>query len=943
MFNYINSTDPGNILLHAVIETVGALIALLLSHLLHLSKHERRGYLLWARCALISMGTLDLFHALALPRDEFVWLHSMAIFCGGLFFSLVLAPERVSRSKAAAFLPKIILFASVVIGLSSFLFSQIVPSMFSANGFTATAIWLNIIGGSLFLVASVWFVKNYLIYKRRQDDLLFAGLCLLFGAAGIIFYFSELWNTEWWIWHAIRLIAYGIAALYVINIIRQSEETLKISEERYKRLAENSPDVVYIFSNKRGGIYYSQRVSEYLGYSAEELLRNSFIWHDSIHPEDLPIVDAAIDGYYQGQAYSIEYRIKDRLGNWRWFHDRFIKNTVKENEIIIEGLASDITARKQAEEEFVKRERFLDSIIEQNPYALWISDNKGTLLRLNQACCDMLNIRKDEVIGKYNILQDNIVVDQGKLPLVQSVFEEGKTVQFYLEYDSSLLKNLLLENYKRVILEVTIAPVKDEKGITTNAIIIHNDITARKYAEDALRESEEWFSSLFENMLGAFAHCKIIFDVEERPVDFVYLKVNSSFERLTGLKDVVGKKETEIFPDVKELHPEMFEVFGRVALTGKPEVYEIDFKPLDQVFLFSVYSIEKRYCVLTFDNITVRKRAEEELRLQSEIINRMAEGVYLVRMDGIIIYTNPKFEEMFGYDPGEMSGKHVSIVNYPTGINPEEKAKEILNVLNKEGLWQGEIQNIRKDGTPFWCYASVITFTHSLYGKVLVAVHNDITERKKNEEELKHYADTQAVLLREVNHRVKNNLAIIISMLHKEEDNVKDKGLIAYHPAFADLHTRIKSLLIVHNMLSTVDWNDLNIGALCRNIISSLLHSSTLRVNLIITETDISANSDQAHYLALVLNELATNSLKYGKTLSSPAEIRIAISKEDNKIRIIYRDNGPGYPETIINGDYSPEGIGFNLINGIVSQSLRGNVSFRNENGAVTELVFPVG
>jgi PAS domain S-box-containing protein len=132
-----------------------------------------------------------------------------------------------------------------------------------------------------------------------------------------------------------------------------------------------------------------------------------------------------------------------------------------------------------------------------------------------------------------------------------------------------------------------------------------------------------------------------------------------------------------------------------------------------------------------------RKQLEDDLPLHSAIINRMTEGVYLIRLDGTIVYTNPRFEEMFGYEPGEMIGKSVSIVNFPTEKSPEETAKEILDILEKEGVWQGEIQNIKQDGTLFWCYASVIAFDHSKYGKVLVATHTDITERKRIDELLR--------------------------------------------------------------------------------------------------------------------------------------------------------------------------------------------------------------
>ncbi|MCJ7622709.1 MAG: PAS domain S-box protein, partial [Anaerolineaceae bacterium] len=129
--------------------------------------------------------------------------------------------------------------------------------------------------------------------------------------------------------------------------------------------------------------------------------------------------------------------------------------------------------------------------------------------------------------------------------------------------------------------------------------------------------------------------------------------------------------------------------------------------------------------------------ATQVQHLQSEITKNMSEGVYLVRVsDVVIVYANPMFEEMFGYDQGEMIGKHASIVNAPTGKSPQETADEIMEFIAKEGYWRGEINNIKKDGTPFWCYASVTVFDHPEHGQVLVAVHTDITERVQAQQEL---------------------------------------------------------------------------------------------------------------------------------------------------------------------------------------------------------------
>ena len=136
--------------------------------------------------------------------------------------------------------------------------------------------------------------------------------------------------------------------------------------------------------------------------------------------------------------------------------------------------------------------------------------------------------------------------------------------------------------------------------------------------------------------------------------------------------------------------------------------------------------------------LTERAAMQDARRLLAEVATNMAEGVYLIRAsDGVIVYANERFEEMFGYLAGELIGEHVSVVNAPSEKSPEETAQEIIDALNATGTWRGEIRNVKKDGTPFWCHASVSTFEHHEHGAVWVSVHQDINEQKLAEEELR--------------------------------------------------------------------------------------------------------------------------------------------------------------------------------------------------------------
>ena len=123
------------------------------------------------------------------------------------------------------------------------------------------------------------------------------------------------------------------------------------------------------------------------------------------------------------------------------------------------------------------------------------------------------------------------------------------------------------------------------------------------------------------------------------------------------------------------------------------------------------------------EDITDRIKAEEELHLQSQIVQNMAEGVVMISAsDGTIVYANPRYETMFGYDPGELTGRKISTVNAPDERTPEAIADEITECLTRSGVWSGEICNVRKDGSRFWCYANVTTFRHHRYGQVWLSV-----------------------------------------------------------------------------------------------------------------------------------------------------------------------------------------------------------------------------
>lgn len=129
-----------------------------------------------------------------------------------------------------------------------------------------------------------------------------------------------------------------------------AEAARRASEARYRRLVENAPAIVYQFAPARGGVYYSPQTTAIIGFTPAELTAQPMLWHDVIHPEDVAQVDAAVAGFAHGQGFDLEYRLRGRHGRWVWLQDRSIGRLDGDNDLVIEGLALDITERKQAEE-----------------------------------------------------------------------------------------------------------------------------------------------------------------------------------------------------------------------------------------------------------------------------------------------------------------------------------------------------------------------------------------------------------------------------------------------------------------------------------------------------------------------------------------------------------------------------------------------------------------
>ncbi len=185
---------------------------------------------------------------------------------------------------------------------------------------------------------------------------------------------------------------------------------LEESEQKYKRLVENAPDLVYIFSDKRGAIYWSERVQDVLGMEPDELKKDPTLWQNAIHPEDRPRVKQKIDESVNLKPFEVEYRIQDVEGNWHWFLDRVFSIRRQDGETILEGIATDITLRKAAEQDRLELER---KILE--------AQRADSLMTLAGGIAHDFNNLLVGVIGNAAMLQEEVAGIPYELDMVEDI------------------------------------------------------------------------------------------------------------------------------------------------------------------------------------------------------------------------------------------------------------------------------------------------------------------------------------------------------------------------------------------------------------------------------------------------------------------------------------------------------------------------------------------
>ena len=480
-------------------------------------------------------------------------------------------------------------------------------------------------------------------------------------------------------------------------------------------------------------------------------------------------------------------------------------------------------------------------------------------------------------------------------------------------------------------------PVKLSKG---EDLMTCEDITDRKKAEEALRESEDRYRQITEySLTGIFIH-----------QDSVGVFVNQRLADMLGhvKEEMIGRS----FFDA--VHPDDHEAVGarvQARLRGEessvPHQLRLVKKAGEVIWcdiLATLIDYRGRPAIMgNLVDITERKKVEQELRESEDrfrvLFEEAPEGILVADIETRKLrFANPAVCEMFGYTMEEMVQLNVSDI-HPAELIPQVAAMfETIGTIEKP--MAQNFPCLRNDGSVF--YADIVGSPVVIdQRKLNVGFFTDTTERKLAEDALKASLREKEILLREIHHRVKNNLQLISSLLRLQSRQIEQKDEILVE-MFEDIQGRIKAIALVHEALYRSENLELiDMSQYLQGIVAGLRTVSTQSMQELRINTDvknISMGINAALACGLIVNELVTNSLKHAFPKGREGKIVVTLSPiGEEEFQLTVHDNGIGMPKCI--DLRQPESLGLDLVVSLAEQ-LHGSVEFTGGEGTEVRVRF---
>jgi len=717
-----------------------------------------------------------------------------------------------------------------------------------------------------------------------------------------------------------------------INDLKMVEEALEESEERYALTISAVNDGLWDWNVRTGNAYFSPIYYQMLGYHNKEFSGSYESFRSLVHPDDIKQVEEKIQNHVdKGEGYSIEFRMKTKEGKWCWILTRgkVVEYDKDGKPLRMVGTHTDINDLKLAEKTLENSEKRFRMLFEENNAVMILIDPKtGNIIDANHAAIKFYGYSMNKLCS-MNIDQINQLPSEEIRKARESVIKEDKYFIFPHKLASGEIR----------IVEVFSSPIPYEDKIILFSII--NDITEQKEAEDALRKSEETFRSLIYNSTDLIRildeEGRIIFD-------------SPSSERILGYEEgyFIGKNPLDfIHPDdLERVTNDLDEVYEK-RNRGIPTEFRIlkadgEYLPVESVSqnMMNVQGIDG--IVVTTHPIKQRKEMKEALRDSEEKYRTLFESdpnyMVLVDLDGVILDANDAAINFSGLSKERLIGEKFTDM----GLFPEEDAKlHIKNLylaIKNENAQAFQCKIINKTGGYSWIESQLVPLEKK--GKIssILVIATDITKRKIATGQLKSSLMEKEILLKEIHHRVKNNMQIISSLLNLQTHHVHDDKIAV--DVLKESQNRVKSMAMIHEKLyQSKDFTNIIFDDYIERLVSELFYSYNIqkdRVKPSIDVEEVKLNIETAVPCGLIISELVSNSLKHAFP-SGEGELNLSLKRIDDKYELIISDNGRGFPEEL---DFeNTESLGLQLVNSLVKQ-IDGEIKLDRDHGTKFNIVF---